>query len=66
MAASATNAYLELISSQMVRGVKIEDIGEIGFLPEEVVDRFKLREETPARRDLPSRSPRNRSDRLRS
>src|SRR5271165_2596174 len=37
--------HLEVISRQMLRWVKIEDIGDTEFLPEEVVDKFKFREE---------------------
>ncbi|MCL4785042.1 MAG: DNA-directed RNA polymerase subunit beta', partial [Bryobacterales bacterium] len=37
--------HLETIVRQMMRWVKIEDIGDSDFLPEEVVDRFKFREE---------------------
>src|SRR2546422_11433914 len=37
--------HLEVISRQMLRWVKIEDIGDTEFLPEEVVDRFKFRME---------------------
>src|SRR5258705_2886201 len=37
--------HLEVISRQMMRWVKIEDIGDSEFLPEEVVDKFKFREE---------------------
>jgi DNA-directed RNA polymerase subunit beta' len=37
--------HLEVISRQMMRWVKIEDIGDTEFLPEEVVDRFRFREE---------------------
>jgi DNA-directed RNA polymerase subunit beta' len=37
--------HLEVISRQMMRWVKVEDIGDSEFLPEEVVDRFKFREE---------------------
>ena len=37
--------HLEVISRQMMRWVKVEDIGETEFLPEEVVDRFKFRDE---------------------
>ena len=37
--------HLEVISRQMMRWVKIEDIGDTEFLPEEVVDKFKFREE---------------------
>jgi len=37
--------HLEVIVRQMMRWVKIEDIGDTEFLPEEVVDRFKFKEE---------------------
>jgi DNA-directed RNA polymerase subunit beta' len=37
--------HLEVISRQMMRWVKVEDIGDSEFLPEEVVDKFKFREE---------------------
>ena len=37
--------HLEVIARQMMRWVKIEDIGDSEFLPEEVVDKFKFREE---------------------
>ncbi|MBS1834647.1 MAG: DNA-directed RNA polymerase subunit beta' [Acidobacteria bacterium] len=37
--------HLEVISRQMMRWVKIDNIGDSEFLPEEVVDRFKFREE---------------------
>ncbi|MCZ2080052.1 MAG: DNA-directed RNA polymerase subunit beta' [Bryobacterales bacterium] len=37
--------HLEVIVRQMMRWVKIDDIGDTEFLPEEVVDRFKFREE---------------------
>ena len=37
--------HLEVIVRQMMRWVKVEDIGDTEFLPEEVVDRFKFREE---------------------
>jgi DNA-directed RNA polymerase subunit beta' len=37
--------HLEVIVRQMLRWVKIEDIGDTDFLPEEVVDKFKFREE---------------------
>src|SRR5215469_9079867 len=37
--------HLETISRQMMRWVKVDDIGDTEFLPEEVVDRFKFREE---------------------
>jgi DNA-directed RNA polymerase subunit beta' len=34
-----------VISRQMMRWIRIEDIGDTEFLPEEVVDKFKFREE---------------------
>jgi DNA-directed RNA polymerase subunit beta' len=37
--------HLEVIVRQMMRWVKIEDIGDTEFLPEEVVDKFKFKEE---------------------
>jgi DNA-directed RNA polymerase subunit beta' len=37
--------HLEVISRQMMRWIRIEDIGDTEFLPEEVVDKFKFREE---------------------
>ena len=37
--------HLEVISRQMMRWVKVDDIGDTEFLPEEVVDKFKFREE---------------------
>ncbi len=37
--------HLEVISRQMMRWIRIEDIGDSEFLPEEVVDKFKFREE---------------------
>jgi DNA-directed RNA polymerase subunit beta' len=37
--------HLEVIVRQMMRWVKIEEIGDTEFLPEEVVDKFKFREE---------------------
>ncbi|MBM3775071.1 MAG: DNA-directed RNA polymerase subunit beta', partial [Acidobacteria bacterium] len=37
--------HLEVIVRQMMRWVKIEDIGSTEFLPEEVVDKFKFRSE---------------------
>jgi DNA-directed RNA polymerase subunit beta' len=37
--------HLEVISRQMMRWVKVTDIGDTEFLPEEVVDKFKFREE---------------------
>jgi DNA-directed RNA polymerase subunit beta' len=37
--------HLETIVRQMMRWVKIEDIGDTEFLPEEVVDKFKFRQE---------------------
>ena len=37
--------HLEVISRQMPRWARIEDIGDSEFLPEDVVDRFKFKEE---------------------
>jgi len=37
--------HLEVIVRQMMRWIKVEDIGDTEFLPEEVVDKFKFREE---------------------
>ena len=37
--------HLEVIVRQMMRWVKVEDIGDTEFLPEEVVDKFKFRSE---------------------
>ncbi len=37
--------HLEVISRQMMRWVRVEDIGDTEFLPDEVVDKFKFREE---------------------
>ncbi len=37
--------HLEVIVRQMMRWVKVEDIGDTEFLPEEVVDKFRFREE---------------------
>ena len=37
--------HFEVISRQMMRWVKVADIGDAEFLPEEVVDKFKFREE---------------------
>jgi len=37
--------HLEVISRQMMRWVRVEDIGDTEFLPEEVVDKFKFRQE---------------------
>src|ERR1041385_2027296 len=35
--------HLEVITRQMMRWVKVEEIGDTEFLPEEVVDKFKFR-----------------------
>ncbi len=37
--------HLEVIARQMMRWIKIDDIGDTEFLPEEVVDKFRFREE---------------------
>jgi DNA-directed RNA polymerase subunit beta' len=36
--------HLEVIARQMMRWIKVTDIGDTEFLPEEIVDRFKFRE----------------------
>ena len=38
--------HLEVITRQMMRWVRVEEIGDTEFLPEEVVDEFKFRAET--------------------
>ena len=40
--------HLEVIVRQMMRWIRITDIGDTEFLPEEVVDKFKFREENEA------------------
>ena len=40
--------HLEVIVRQMMRWVKVEEIGDTEFLPEEVVDKFKFQEENAA------------------
>src|SRR5579859_6367256 len=40
-----SDKHIEVIVRQMMRWIKIEDIGDSEFLPEEVVDKFKFREE---------------------
>jgi DNA-directed RNA polymerase subunit beta' len=40
--------HLETIVRQMMRWVRIEEIGDTEFLPEEVVDRFKFQQENAA------------------
>ena len=37
--------HLEVISRQMMRWVRVDDIGDTEFLPDEVVDKFKFRAE---------------------
>jgi DNA-directed RNA polymerase subunit beta' len=37
--------HLEVICRQMLRWIKVDDIGDTEFLPEEIVDKFKFREE---------------------
>jgi len=37
--------HLEVICRQMMRWIKVDDIGDSEFLPEEIVDKFKFREE---------------------
>ena len=40
--------HLEVVVRQMMRWVKVEDIGDTEFLPEEVVDKFRFRADQPA------------------
>ncbi len=40
--------HLEVIVRQMMRWVKVEDIGDTEFLPDEIVDKFKFQEENAA------------------
>ncbi len=47
--------HLEVISRQMMRWVKVEDIGDTEFLPEEVVDKFKFRAENQKTMDAGGR-----------
>ena len=37
--------HIEIIASQMMRKVEIESVGDSGFLPSEVVDKYQFREE---------------------
>ncbi|MEI4878415.1 hypothetical protein, partial [Klebsiella pneumoniae] len=37
--------HIETISRQMMRWVKVEDVGDTNFLLEEQVDKFRFREE---------------------
>ncbi len=48
--------HLEVIVRQMMRWVKIEDIGDSDFLPEEIVDRFKFKEENDRVREASGRA----------
>jgi DNA-directed RNA polymerase subunit beta' len=47
--------HLEVIVRQMMRWVKVEDIGDTEFLPEEVVDKFKFQAENRRVLDAGSR-----------
>ncbi|WP_321477804.1 DNA-directed RNA polymerase subunit beta' [uncultured Paludibaculum sp.] len=47
--------HLEVIVRQMMRWVKIEDIGDTEFLPEEIVDKFKFKEENDRVREAGGR-----------
>ncbi len=47
--------HLEVIVRQMMRWVRIEDIGDTDFLPEEIVDKFKFKEENERVRDAGGR-----------
>jgi DNA-directed RNA polymerase subunit beta' len=50
--------HLEVIVRQMMRWVKVDDIGDTEFLPEEVVDKFKFREENDRVQAAPGRPAR--------
>jgi DNA-directed RNA polymerase subunit beta' len=47
--------HLEVIVRQMMRWVKVTDIGDTEFLPEEIVDKFKFREENERVREAGGR-----------
>jgi DNA-directed RNA polymerase subunit beta' len=47
--------HLEVIVRQMMRWVRIEDIADTDFLPDEIVDRFKFKEENDRVRDAGGR-----------
>ncbi|MGH7552750.1 MAG: DNA-directed RNA polymerase subunit beta'', partial [Longimicrobiales bacterium] len=47
--------HLEVIVRQMMRWVKVEDIGDTEFLPEEVVDKFKFQAENKRVIEAPGR-----------
>jgi DNA-directed RNA polymerase subunit beta' len=53
--------HLEVIVRQMMRWVKIEDIGDTEFLPEEVVDKFRFREENERVREAGGRPAQGRA-----
>jgi DNA-directed RNA polymerase subunit beta' len=48
--------HLEVICRQMMRWVRITDIGETEFLPEEVVDKFRFRDENQRVQDAGGRA----------
>src|SRR5436305_4780461 len=37
--------HIEVIARQMMRWVKVEDVGDTNFLPDDQVDKFRFREE---------------------
>ena len=43
-----SDKHIEVIVRQMMRWVKVEDVGDTGFLLEEIVDRFRFRNENEA------------------
>ena len=42
---SINDKHVEIILSQMLRKVKIESVGDSGFLPDDVIDKFRFRAE---------------------
>jgi len=50
--------HLEVICRQMMRWVRITDIGDTEFLPEEVVDKFRFRDENDRVKDSGGRAAR--------
>jgi DNA-directed RNA polymerase subunit beta' len=37
--------HIEIIIAQMLRKVKVEDVGDTSFLPGQIIDKFKFKEE---------------------
>src|SRR5215467_3893165 len=44
-ASTSNDKHVEVIVRQMMRWVKVEEIGDTEFLPDEVVDKYKFRAE---------------------